>query len=58
MKTTLKQIRAARAAAWAAASAGARDTQTTELRRVCVCMDSGEDPYPFVGVRQQEGAAA
>ena len=25
----------------------ARDDQAAELRRVCACIDAGEDPYPF-----------
>ena len=56
---------ASAAAAWAAASAAAwdvawdvaRDAQATELRRVCACIDAGEDPYPFTGVRSSEGVA-
>lgn len=39
------------ASAWAAARASAlddaRDVQAKELRRVCDCISSGQDPYPF-----------
>ena len=37
---------AARNAAWDAAGA-AKDKQSAELRRVCLCIDSGTDPYPI-----------
>ena len=62
---------AAWAAAWAAGDArdardaagdaawdAARDAQANELRRVCACIGACEDPYPFIGVRQAEGASA
>ena len=42
---------AARNAAWDAAGAAAwnasKDKQSAELRRVCLCIDSGTDPYPI-----------
>ena len=50
--------RAAWAAAWAAraAASDARDAQAAELRRVCACIDAGEDPYPFKGIVSDSGA--
>ena len=41
--------RDARDAAWAAA----RAAQEAELRRVCACVDQGQDPYPFIGVQTE-----
>lgn len=43
---------AARAAAWDAA----RASQTTELRRICACIEQGTDPYPQQTL--QQGAPA
>mgnify|MGYP000963485581 CR=1 FL=1 len=34
-------------AAWDAAGDAAKDKQSAELRRVCLCIDSGTDPYPI-----------
>jgi len=38
---------AAWSAAWDAAGDAAKDKQSAELRRVCLCIDSGTDPYPI-----------
>ena len=53
-KATPEELAAARAAAWAAWSAAgaaawnaSKDKQSAELRRVCLCIDSGTDPYPI-----------
>ena len=51
------ELAAASAAAWDVAWVAAWDAQATELRRVCACIDAGEDPYPFTGVRSSEGVA-
>ena len=54
---------AAGAAALAAGDASlaawdtARDDQAAELRRVCACIDAGEDPYPFNTETARERAA-
>ena len=54
---------AAKAAAWDAAQAAAwdardaaSDAQADELRRVCACIDAGEDPYPLKGIDSDSGA--
>jgi hypothetical protein len=45
-----EELAAAWDAASAAASAAMRSLQKTELLRVCVCVDRGEDPYPKMNV--------
>ena len=46
----------ARVAAWDDARDAARAAQANELRRVCACIDAGEDPYPFKGIGSDSGA--
>ena len=51
---------AARGAAWDAARDAAwdaaRDAQASELKRVCACIDAGQDPYPTPQRAEQEPA--
>lgn len=51
---------AAWSAAWAAAcdAAQAGLSQEQELRRVCACIERGEDPYPNGTTNQSTGASA
>ena len=44
------------AAALAAAMAAAGDAQASELKRVCACIDAGQDPYPTPQRAEQEPA--
>ena len=46
----------ARDAAWDAARDAARDAQATELRRVCACLEAGQDPYPITQRAEQAPA--
>lgn len=58
---TARAARAARAAASAAAWdawSAAEAAQANELRRVCACIDAGEDPYPLSGVQLIDEVAA
>ena len=43
---------AVQVAAWAAAWGA----QADELRRVCACIEAGDDPYPFKGIGSDSGA--
>ena len=52
------ELVAARDAAWDAAWDAARGAQADELRRVCACIEAGDDPYPLSGVQLIDEVAA